>query len=281
MKVHVHDDVHQASENLKLRFWRAANRCQFLTFQLAVKGDVDLTQNEMPEWTWKRRRPRSAKLQQCQTIKVSVREWKKFCTTCRKLATSIIQTDSVSIQKILQVTSISLFPKQVYLWGSILEKKRLDTLVGALCYVGRGFGCAGRAGLVWAWGLGWVGRRFGFLCMARWDGLGVGFGRAGRAGRLGVGFGSGGRAGLGWARIWLLVYGLHRTCLLHVFMVSLCLCSCESQMCIMGLEQNKAWHWWMKGGFEHFRVPKVKRTKWKQKERNGSSGDQHSLKRTA
>lgn len=110
MKVHVHDDVHQASENLKLRFWRAANRCQFLTFQLAVKGDVDLTQNEMPEWTWKRRRPRSAKLQQCQTIKVSVREWKKFCTTCRKLATSIIQTDSVSIQKILQVTSISLFP---------------------------------------------------------------------------------------------------------------------------------------------------------------------------
>jgi len=37
----------------------------------------------------------------------------------------------------------------------------------------------------------------------------------------------------------------------------------------------------MKGGFEHFRVPKVKRTKWKQKERNGSSGDQHSLKRTA
>ena len=36
-------------------------------------------------------------------------------------------------------------PKQVYLWGSILEKKRLDTLVGALCCVGRGFGCAGRA----------------------------------------------------------------------------------------------------------------------------------------
>ena len=56
------------------------------------------------------------------------------------------------------------FPKQVYLWGSILEKKRLDTLVGALCCVGRGFGCAGRAGLGWAWdlavlgALGWVGR---------------------------------------------------------------------------------------------------------------------------
>ena len=42
------------------------------------------------------------------------------------------------------------FPKQVYLWGSILEKNRLDTLVGALGLVGRGFGPAGRAGLGWA-----------------------------------------------------------------------------------------------------------------------------------
>ena len=172
------------------------------------------------------------------------------------------------------------FPKQVYLWGSILEKKRLDTLVGALCYVGRGFGCAGRAGLGWAWGLGWVGRRFGFLCMARWAGLGVGFGRAGRAGRLGVGFGSGGRAGLGWARIWLFVYGLHRrssSCLHGVFVFMFMWISDVYH----GAWANKAWHWWMKRGFEQFRVPKVKRTKWKQKERNGSSGDQHSLKRTA
>ena len=36
-----------------------------------------------------------------------------------------------------------LFPKQVYPWGSILEKKKLDTLVGALGWVGRGFGCGG------------------------------------------------------------------------------------------------------------------------------------------
>ena len=73
------------------------------------------------------------------------------------------------------------FPKQVYPWGSILEQKRLDTLVGSLCCVGRGFGRVGRgmwpcwvgfgwarwagcAGLGWAWGLavlgvlGWVGR---------------------------------------------------------------------------------------------------------------------------
>ena len=62
------------------------------------------------------------------------------------------------------------FPKQFYLWGSILEKKWLDTLVGALGRVGRGFGSAGRAELCW----------------------GVGFGRAGRA-------------GLGWARL-LWVY---------------------------------------------------------------------------
>ena len=45
------------------------------------------------------------------------------------------------------------FPKQVYLWGSILGKNRLDTLVGALGLVGRGFGLAGRVGLGWAWGL--------------------------------------------------------------------------------------------------------------------------------
>ena len=101
-------------------------------------------------------------------------------------------------------------------------------VLGALGWVGRGVWaglgadlafCVWRAGLGWAWDLAVLG------------------------GRLGVGFGSGGRAGLGWARIRLFVYGLHRTCLLHVFMVSLCLCSCESQMCIMGLEQNKAWHW--------------------------------------
>ena len=99
---------------------------------------------------------------------------------------------------------------------------------------GVGFGSGGRAGLGWA--RIWL-SVYGAL------GLGVGFGRAGRAGRLGVGFGFGGPAGLGWARIWLSVYGLHRTCLLHVFMMSLCLSSCVSQMCIMGLEQNKAWHW--------------------------------------
>ena len=69
-----------------------------------------------------------------------------------------------------------LFPKQVYLWGSILEKNRLDTLVGALGLVGRGFGPAGRAGLGWAWGLAVLG--FGRAGRAGW------VGRVGRAGPL-------------------------------------------------------------------------------------------------
>ena len=76
------------------------------------------------------------------------------------------------------IVRLTFLPKQVYLWCSILEKQRLDTLVGALCCVGRGFGCAGAllgadlarwAGLVVSLalvgGLGWVGRGFGFLCM--------------------------------------------------------------------------------------------------------------------
>ena len=77
------------------------------------------------------------------------------------------------------------FPKQVYLWGSILEKNRLDTLVGALGLVGRGFGRAGRAGWVGrgvgrAGRAGWVGRSVGRGVWARWAWLGAGFGPAGR-----------------------------------------------------------------------------------------------------
>ena len=77
--------------------------------------------------------------------------------------------------------------------------------MGALCCVGRGFGRAGRAGPGWAriW-----------LCLAHSAGLGVGFGRAGRVGWVGWGL-------LWWAR-W--------AGLLHVFMMSLCLASCVSQM---------------------------------------------------
>ena len=108
-------------------------------------------------------------------------------------------------------------------------------MVGALCCVGRGFGSARRTGLGWVWG----------LALVRWAGLALvlGFG-SGALGWVGSGVGVWlWCAGLGWARIWLSVYGLHCTCLFHIFMMSLCLFSCESQMCIMGLEQNKACHW--------------------------------------
>ena len=75
--------------NLKLRWGlssKVANRCQFWFSKWLWRVMLISLNFEMPEWTWKRRHPRSAKLQQCQTIKVSVCEWKKFCTTCRNLA---------------------------------------------------------------------------------------------------------------------------------------------------------------------------------------------------
>ena len=84
----------------------------------------------------------------------------------------------------------SFFPKQVYLWGSLLEKNRLDTLLGALGLVGRGFGPAGRAGLGWGWGLAVLGALAG-LGVVLGVLLGVGFGRAGRAGWVGRGVGRG------------------------------------------------------------------------------------------
>ena len=105
--------------------------------------------------------------------------------------------------------------------GFSLRKNRLDTLLGALGLVGRGFGPAGRAGLGWAWGLAvlgalaglgvvlgvlWVGRGV-WQCWARWlgwawcwacCGLGVGFGCAGRAGWVGRGVGRAGWVGRGF-----------------------------------------------------------------------------------
>ena len=59
--------------------------------------------------------------------------------------------------------------------GFYLRKKRRDTLVGALCCVGRRSGSARRAGLGQVWdlavlgALGWVGRGV----WARWLGLGA------------------------------------------------------------------------------------------------------------
>ena len=134
--------------------------------------------------------------------------------------------------------------------------------------LGEGFGRAGRVGLGWAWGLALVGAlglavlgalrcwraRLGGIWpyWARWAGGGVGFGSGGCAGLgwawglavlgalLGwVGFGFGGCAVLCWVRIWLSVYGLHCTCLLHVFLMSLSLSSCVSQMVSWGLSKTK------------------------------------------
>ena len=100
---------------------------------------------------------------------------------------------------------------------------------------------------------------------------------------IGVGFA--GRAGLGWA-LWLSVYGLHCTFSLHVCMMSLSLCvylrvylRCVS----WGLSKTKPGIGEWKVVLSNSVLEKcdVKRTKWKQKERNGSSGNQRSLKRTA
>ena len=169
-----------------------------------------------------------------------------------------------------------VFPQTGLPVGFYLRKKRLDTLVGALCCVGRGFGRAGRAAL------GRVGRRFGSAWRARlgwaWD-LAV----LGAWAGLGVGFGSGGCAGLGWVRIWLSEYGLHCTCLLHVFVMSLYLSSCVSQMVSWGLSKTKPGirEWNVVLSNSMFEKCDVKRTKWKRKERNGSSGNQRSFKRRA
>ena len=79
----------------------------------------------------------------------------------------------------------------------------------------------GRAVLCWAVIL---------LCWARWAGLGADLALQGVGWAWGLALGWVGRG---------FVYGLHCTCLLHVFMVSLCLSSCVPQICIMGLEQTK------------------------------------------
>ena len=102
------------------------------------------------------------------------------------------------------------------------KKNRLDTLLGALGLVGRGFGPAGRAGLGWAWGLAvlgalaglgvvlgvlWVGRGV-WLCWARWLGWAWGLPVLGALAGLGVVLGVLG-ALAGWCWAWgLAVLGV-------------------------------------------------------------------------
>ena len=80
------------------------------------------------------------------------------------------------------------FPKQVYLWGSILEKIDWTRWWARWAWLGADLALLGA--------LGWV----GMGCWPRWLGwlgvvLGVEFGRAGRAGWVGRGVGRAGRAG--------------------------------------------------------------------------------------
>ena len=85
---------------------------------------------------------------------------------------------------------------------------------------------------------------------------------------------AGGRAVLCWARIWLCWARWWCLCVyLHVYLrcVSWSLSKAKPGIgeCNVFLSNSV------------FERCDVKRTKWKQKERNGSSGNQHSLKRTA
>ena len=95
-----------------------------------------------------------------------------------------------------------LFPQTGLPVGLSLKKNRLDTLLGALGLVGRGFGPAGRAGLGWAWGLAVLGALagFGVVLGVLWVGRGVGC--VGRAGWVGRGVWPCWARWLGWAWCW-------------------------------------------------------------------------------
>ena len=80
-----------------------------------------------------------------------------FCFEGRHKGRKINQTIFFTYQRpewidFFDVAS-DIFPQTGLPVRFYLRKKRLDTLVGALCCVGRGFGRAGRAGLGWAWDL--------------------------------------------------------------------------------------------------------------------------------
>ena len=74
--------------------------------------------------------------------------------------------------RIYTILSCSLFPKQVYLWGSILEKRDWTRWWARCAALGADLAVLGALG---------------------WAGLGVRFGRAGRA-------------GLGWAACWAWIW---------------------------------------------------------------------------
>ena len=94
------------------------------------------------------------------------------------------------------------FPKQVYLWGSLLEKIDWTRCWARWAWLGADLALLGA--------LGWVGRGV-WQCWARWlgwawcwacCGLGVGFGCAGRTGWVGRGVWPCWARWLGWAWCW-------------------------------------------------------------------------------
>ena len=139
-----------------------------------------------------------------------------------------------------------VFPQTGLLVGFYLRRKRDWTRWWARCAV---------LGADLLGALGWVGRGI-WPCRARWAGLGVGFG-------------SGGRAGL---HVFFMSFHAVFDCL-HVYL------RCVS----WGLSKTKPGigKWNVVLSNSVFEKCDVKRTKWKQEEWNGSSGNQHSLKRTA
>ena len=143
-------------------------------------------------------------------------------------------------------------PNRFTCGGSILEKKRLDTMVGPLCCVGRGFGSARRAGLGWAWDLALLGE-------LGWVGSGVGVWLW--------------CAGLGWA--WILAFCVWST----LYMSSSCLHDVfvfyfhVNLRCVSwGLSKTKPviGEWNVVLSNSVFEKCDVKPTKWKQKVGNGS-----------
>ena len=185
---------------LSTQFW-VANRQPSWPFK---------TSRQMSWWRWQPHESMNQNSLKGSRILIAYLKWKKKMWD---LHLSLVN----SLARLWVPWGRVFFPKQVYLWGSLLEKNRLDTLLGALGLVGRGFGPAGRAGLGWAWGLAVLGAlaglgvvlgvlwAWGLAVLGALAGLGVGFGRAGvgRAGRAGwVGRGVGRGVWPCWAR-WL------------------------------------------------------------------------------
>ena len=147
-----------------------------------------------------------------------------------------------------------IFPQTGLPVGFYLRKRNWTRWWARCAVLGADLAVLGDLALLGA--LGWVGRGI-WPCWARCAVLHVRFGCARRAGVWLW------RAGLGAD---LAVCILCMVYIVHVFfMMSLYLSSYVFQIGIMGLEQNKAWHWWITRSFEQSVFEKYdgKWMKWK------------------